>query len=131
MEQITLDSLEPYMKLKNAAEEENIELSINSAFRTFQRQAPLRRLFEAGQGNRAALPGHSNHQHGQALDLNTRHNVFDGSDKVYEWLEANAPNQGFVRTVSDESWHWEFRPGEASELAAAGLFKLQGVEDHA
>ena len=131
MEQITLDSLEPYLKLKNAAEEDNVQLSINSAFRTFQRQAQLRRLFEAGQGNRAALPGHSNHQHGQAFDLNTRHNVFDGSDKVYEWLKANAPKHGFVRTVSDESWHWEYRPVEAAELAAAGLFKIPGVEDHA
>jgi len=39
MEQITLDSLAPYLKLKDAAEQENIQLSINSAFRTFQRQA--------------------------------------------------------------------------------------------
>ena len=36
--------------------------------------------------------------------------TFDGSDKVYEWLKANAPKHGFVRTVSDESWQWEFRP---------------------
>jgi hypothetical protein len=100
-------------------------------FGPFSGKLNWRRLFEAGQGNRAALPGHSNHQHGQAFDLNTRHNIFDGSDKVYEWLKANAPKHGFVRTVSDESWHWEFRPVEASELAAAGLFKLPGVEDHA
>lgn len=131
MEQITLDSLDQYMKLKDAAEEENIQLSINSAFRTFRRQAELRRLFDAGQGNLAARPGHSNHQHGQAFDLNTRHNVFDGSDKIYEWLKKNAPKHGFVRTVSNESWHWEFRPADAVLLAAAGKFKLDGVEDHA
>ena len=131
MEQITLDSLEPYMKLKDAAEQENIQLSINSAFRTFERQAELRRLFEAGQGNLAAKPGHSNHQHGQAFDLNTRHNVFDGSDKIYEWLKTNAPSYGFVRTVSNESWHWEFRPTDAALLAAVGKFKLDGVEDRA
>ena len=131
MEQITLDSLEPYLKLKEAAELENIQLSINSAFRTFQRQAELRRLFEAGQGNLAARPGHSNHQHGQAFDFNTRHNVFDGSDKIYEWLKRNAPTHGFVRTVSNESWHWEFRPADAALLAAAGKFKLDGVEDRA
>ena len=131
MEQITLDSLDPYLKLKDAAEEENIQLSINSAFRTFGRQAELRRLFEAGQGNLAAAPGHSNHQHGQAFDLNTRHNVFDGSDKIYEWLKRNGPKHGFVRTVSNESWHWEFRPGDASVLAVAGRFKVDGVEDRA
>jgi hypothetical protein len=131
MEQITLDSLAPYLKLKDAAEEENIQISINSAFRTFQRQAELRRLFEKGQGNLAAVAGHSNHQHGQAFDLNTRHNVFDGSDKVYEWLKANAPKHGFVRTVSNESWHWEYRPADAGQLAAVGKFKVAGVEDHA
>ncbi|HXQ35443.1 MAG TPA: M15 family metallopeptidase, partial [Anaerolineales bacterium] len=79
----------------------------------------------------AAKPGHSNHQHGQAFDLNTRHNVFDGSDKVYEWLKANAPRHGFVRAVSNESWHWEYRPADAADLAAAGQFKLPGVEDRA
>jgi LAS superfamily LD-carboxypeptidase LdcB len=57
--------------------------------------------------------------------------VFDGTDKVYEWLKANAPKHGFVRAVSDESWHWEYRPVEAEELAAAGSFKIPGVEDHA
>ena len=129
MEQITLDSLNPYLKLKDAAEQDNIQLSINSAFRTFERQAQLRRLFEVGQGNLAAKPGHSNHQHGQAFDLNTRHNVFDGSDKIYEWLRANAPTHGFVRTVSRESWHWEYRPAEAESLAAAGEFKVAGVSD--
>jgi D-alanyl-D-alanine carboxypeptidase len=129
MEQITLDSLEPYLKLKDAAEQENIQLSINSAFRTFGRQAELRRLFEAGRGNLAAKPGHSNHQHGQAFDLNTRHNIFDGSDKIYEWLKRNGPAHGFVRTVSKESWHWELRPAEAQVLAAAGKFKIDGVND--
>ena len=127
MEQITLDSLEPYLKLKDAADADNIQISINSAFRTFQRQADLRRLFEAGQGNLAAQPGHSNHQHGQAFDLNTRHNVFDGSDRVYEWLKLNGPKHGFVRTVNKESWHWEYRPEEAKDLAAAGKFKVNGV----
>ena len=129
MEQITLDSLDPYLKLKDAAEEDNIQLSINSAFRTFQRQAQLRHLFEIGQGNRAAPAGHSNHQHGQAFDLNTGHNIFNGTDKVYEWLKKNAPKHGFVRAVSGESWHWEYRPVEAAQLAAAGKFKLPGVED--
>lgn len=129
MEQITIDSLDPYIELKDAAEEDNIQISIHSAFRTFQRQAELRRLFELGQGNLAARPGTSNHQHGQAFDLNTKKNVFNGSDKIYEWLKNNGPRHGFVRTVSNESWHWEYRPDEARELAAAGRFKTADVHD--
>lgn len=129
MEQITLDSLAAYLKLKDAAEQDNIQISINSAFRTFARQAQLRRLFDIGQGNNAARPGFSNHQHGQAFDLNTKHNVFNGSDKVYEWLKQNGPRLGFVRTVSRESWHWELLPAQAEALAAAGKFKLPNVND--
>src|SRR5215216_160531 len=87
--------------------------------------------FESARGNLAAKPGHSNHQHGQEFYLNTRHNVFDGTDKIYEWLKNNGPKHGFVRTVSNESWHWEFRPAEAEQLVAAGHFKVAGVEDHA
>jgi hypothetical protein len=129
MEQVTLDSLSPYLKLSKAASDEaNLSLSINSAFRTFQRQAELRRLFELGKGNLAAKAGRSNHQHGQAFDLNTRHNVFDGSDKIYEWLKKNGPKHGFVRTVSKESWHWEYRPVEAA-LMGPGQFKRPGVND--
>lgn len=129
MEQITVDTLDPYLRLKEAAAQDNIEISINSAFRTYARQVILRRLFEAGQGNNAAKPGTSNHQHGQAFDLNTLHNKFNGIDPVYEWLIRHAPQLGFIRTVSKESWHWEYRPEEAATLAAQGKFKLPGVND--
>ncbi|HEX8098479.1 MAG TPA: M15 family metallopeptidase [Pyrinomonadaceae bacterium] len=129
MEQVTLDSLGAYMELKEAAEGDNLQISINSAFRTFPRQVQLFKLFKAGKGNLAAEPGRSNHQHGQAFDLNTRHNDFSGADKIYEWLKRNAPQHGFVRTVSKESWHWEYRPAEARNLAAHGQFKMPGVSD--
>ena len=129
MEQITLDSLDAYLKLKDAAEEDNIQLAIHSAFRTFGRQAQLFHLFKIGQGNLAADPGKSNHQHGQAFDLNTLKNKFNGSDKIYEWLKKNGPKHGFVRTVKNESWHWEYRPVEAKQLAAVGRFKLPEFQD--
>ena len=128
MEQITLDSLDAYLKLAEAAAADNIQLSINSAFRTFARQAALRDLFEKKKGNKAAKAGSSNHQHGQAFDLNTKHNVINGSDPVYEWLKRNGPRLGFVRTVSNETWHWEYRPDEAATFAA-GQFMVDGVKD--
>lgn len=60
-------------------------------------------------GNLAAVPGTSNHQNGIALDLNT--GAVAGSP-VYEWLVANAWKYGFIRAVSKERWHWEWRVGE-------------------
>ncbi len=78
----------------------------------------------AGTGNLAARPGRSNHQHGQAFDLNT--GGFDGN-RIYDWMKKNGPRFGFIRTVNREHWHWEYRPEEAAELAARGEFKLASV----
>jgi len=128
LEQITFDSMAPYLKLaKAAADEANLKLSINSAFRTFARQAELFEQSHHG-GNTAAPPGASNHQHGQAFDLNTGHNITDGSDEIYEWLKRNGPKHGFVRTVPNESWHWEYLPAVAAQLAP-GKFMAPGVQD--
>lgn len=124
MQQITLESLPAYFKLKNGAAKKNLNLSITSGFRTFAKQKRLRDLFEQGKGNLAARPGRSNHQHGQALDLNT--GGFDGSP-IYDWLKKNGPKHGFIRTVNKEHWHWEFRPDDAARLAAEGKFKLAKV----
>lgn len=125
MEQITLESLEPYFKLVNAAAEENVVIAIESGFRTYAKQKALYEGWKAGRPgfNRAAPAGKSNHQHGQAFDLNTR--GFEGP--VYDWLKRNGPAHGFVRTVGGEHWHWEYRPQDAAELARAGKFKLEGV----
>ena len=117
MEQVTYDSLVPYLKMVKAARTEaNVTILINSAFRTYERQAALYKEFLDG-GNNAAPPGSSNHQHGQAFDLNT------GEDEeIYEWLKKNAPKHGFIRTVNKEPWHWEYLPLKAAQLGP-GEFK--------
>lgn len=125
MEQVTLAGLAAYLKLKDAAAKKNLSLEINSGFRTFQRQDQLFASFLQGHGNLAAKPGNSNHQHGQAFDLNTH--GFDG-DPIYDWLKKNGPKLGFIRTVNKEHWHWEYRPVEAAALAAQGGFKLPKVK---
>ena len=122
MEQVTFDSLAQYVALITAARDADVHISIHSAFRTFRRQAELFDLSHHG-GNKAAEPGKSNHQHGQAFDLNTGKHAFEGTDPVYEWLKKNAPRHGFVRTVDGEHWHWEYRPAEAAQLGP-GKFKV-------
>lgn len=126
-ENVTLENFEAYLRLKEAlAESDNISLGIESGFRSFPRQKVLFDLFQHHQGNLAAEPGKSNHQHGQAFDLNTTDKIFDGSnpsDPVYRALKNRGPSLGFIRTVSDEPWHWEFRPADA----ATHGFKMPGV----
>jgi len=59
-----------------------------------------------------ARPGYSNHNSGLAIDLNCGGAKFNNFDQgIYEWLLLNAYKYGFVRTVSTEEWHWEYRPG--------------------
>lgn len=125
MEQVTLAGLDAFMKLKDAAAKKNLVVQINSGFRTFQRQDQLFTAFLNGVGNLAAKPGNSNHQHGQAFDLNTH--GYDG-DPIYDWLKKHGPKFGFIRTVNKEHWHWEFRPIEAAAMVARGEFKTSNVK---
>lgn len=65
-----------------------------------------------------APPGSSNHGSGVALDFNTgtrdRSTGFSQlNETVYKWLARNAHKYGFIRAVSSEEWHWEYRPTEA------------------
>jgi len=61
-----------------------------------------------------ARPGYSNHNSGLAIDLNCKGAKFGGVIMpIYEWLVLNAYKFGFVRTVTSEEWHWEYRPGKA------------------
>ncbi len=120
---ITLESLDAYTRLKDAAAKDNVDLAITSGFRTFAKQQQLFELSHHG-GNTAAEPGKSNHQHGQAFDLNTH--GFDGT-RNYDWLKKNGPKHGFIRTVNQEHWHWEYRPTDAAALRKQGGFKLAKV----
>ena len=126
VEQITLDSLQAFQALLEAARKDGIGLALRSGFRTFGEQKRLFDGFQAGLPGfaTAARPGRSNHQHGQAFDLNV--SEFDGNP-IYDWLKKNAPGLGFIRTVKKEAWHWEFRPDEAATLNAQGKHKRDGV----
>lgn len=90
-----------FLRMREAARRDGVRLRIVSGFRTYSEQAHLYRLYRAGRGNLAARPGHSNHQDGAALDLNT------SERGVYGWLDANGRRYGFRRTVPSEAWHWE------------------------
>ncbi|TGR84545.1 hypothetical protein EN866_33195 [Mesorhizobium sp. M2D.F.Ca.ET.223.01.1.1] len=126
VEQITLESLPAYLRLVEAAADSKITLACRSGFRTYAEQAYLYEGFKDHKAGfaTAARPGFSNHQHGQAFDLNV--GGFQG-DPTYDWLSQNGPKFGFIRTVSGEPWHWEYRPDTAAQLAAKGEHKLPGI----
>ena len=119
---ISMDIADEYLALVNAAAADGVPLPLSSGFRTYPKQQNLfdgwtRRLPGF---NLAARPGFSNHQDGFAYDFAI--DAYDGNAR-YDWLKRNGPRHGFVRTVSGEPWHWEYRPS----IAQTGAFKAPGV----
>jgi hypothetical protein len=95
-------------KMAEAASKAGIRLTINSGFRTYERQVYFWNCYKSkkcNNGNLAATPGTSNHGFGYALDINTGAT----STSTYKWMASNASRFGFRRTVPSEPWHWEFR----------------------
>lgn len=90
-----------FERMRAVAARAGLALRVISGFRTMEHQRALYAAFRARRGNLAALPGHSNHQSGHALDLNVT------TPGVLRWLDRHAGEYGFRRTVPTESWHWE------------------------
>ena len=99
-----------YWAMREAAARDGIALDIRSGFRTHAQQEYLYGCYESCSCNGctlAAKPGFSNHQSGRALDLKVR------EEGTFAWLVANAARFGFVATVKNEPWHWEYRGRES------------------
>jgi LAS superfamily LD-carboxypeptidase LdcB len=120
------EHLDPYLELINEAARDGLQITLTSGFRSYPEQVVLYSLYTSNPKKYAlaAEPGRSNHQNGTAFDLEV--GGFDGNP-VYNWLKTHGPEYRFIRTVNKEPWHWEYRPIEASELAASEKFKLPAV----
>lgn len=91
-----------FLRMAEAARRSGLTLQLTSGFRTNAQQLDVYRLYVRGRGPLAAKPGHSNHQSGHALDIET-HQL-----RVRLWLRRYAFRYGFRRTVPSERWHWEY-----------------------
>jgi zinc D-Ala-D-Ala carboxypeptidase len=100
------DAAVAFERMAAEAREAGQPLLITSAWRSYQQQRYLWRLYRKGRGPKAARPGRSNHNRGLAVDLV----VGNDDSPTYDWLASNACRFGFRRTVASEPWHWEYRP---------------------
>lgn len=115
----------PYLKkMIDAAKDDNIEIYISSAFRSFNEQTALKTNYSVtygvGTANQfSADQGYSEHQLGTTVDLTTTglNGGLDGFDttEAYKWLTSNAYKYGFVLSYPNnnayyvyEPWHWRF-----------------------
>ncbi len=109
-ESVTNELLSPYDNLVQAASKDGKSINLISGFRTYPEQKALYDVRHI-RGVDTARPGYSQHQNGIAIDINTQ----SFSCNLYNWMKKNAPDYGFIRTVSSEHWHWEYRPTEAKK----------------
>lgn len=110
-------------RMLDDAEEDNIDLKVVSAFRSFETQSQLKSNYSIRYGTGAntfsADQGYSEHQLGTAVDLTTPaigglYTSF-GTTKEFTWLKNNAHRFGFILSYPEgnqyyiyEPWHWRF-----------------------
>lgn len=59
-----------------------------------------------------ARPGFSKHEQGRAIDFQWNgHGIGSRNSEAFRWLQANAPQFGFVNLPS-EPWHWSISEGD-------------------
>lgn len=124
--QLVKEAYESFISMFNKAKEENIKLIINSSYRDYQSQEATYNSIKKSSGtkaadNKAARPGHSEHETGLAFDIfspgNTSTENFKDSE-AYRWLKENAQEYGFIERYPEnkeyltgynfESWHWRY-----------------------
>lgn len=136
--QLAPEAAAAWAAMRAAAADAGVRLVPLSGFRSVARQREIvRRKFAAGVPWEEilrvnALPGHSEHHTGRALDLGSpdcEHlsECFEAT-REFQWLEANARQFGFALSyprdgasgVAYEPWHWLWRPGSREGAALGG-----------
>lgn len=132
-----LDAAEiAFMEMKNAAARDGITLTIVSGYRSYARQEKLYNNYVAKDGQAeadrySARPGHSEHQSGLAMDLNSVDDSF-ANTKEAKWIAENCAKYGFIiRYPKDkeditgyiyEPWHVRYLGVDLAEaITTSGL----------
>ena len=110
-----------YLKMKNEALKDGVNLKLLSGFRSYDYQ---NKLIEKKLKNNISLknvlklvklPGFSQHHTGRAIDFISEFKKFEKSDQ-FKWLIKNAKNFGFILSYPKnnnemmfEPWHWFYK----------------------
>lgn len=118
---LTGETRNNFNRMKSAAEEEKLDIFISSGYRSYNRQKTLYNNYVSNEGKEeadtySARPGHSEHQSGLALDVNTVDDSFANTEEA-KWLAKNCYKYGFIlrypKGKSNETGYkyepWHFR----------------------
>ena len=139
-------------RLVEAAATDGEELVVASAYRSYEAQQlshkRLASVYGAGAGGMSALPGHSQHQLGTAVDFTNAAVGYQvwlpfGETTAYRWLEHHAQEYGFVLAYPRgreeetgyqwEPWHYRYvgvknaQRLEKSSLSLQEFLEREGV----
>lgn len=97
---LTPETTAAFDAMRAEAASQGLNLYISSGFRSYASQTSIYNRFVASEGvagadAHSARPGHSEHQTGMAIDLNTISEEF-GSTPEGKWVAANAHRFGFI-----------------------------------
>lgn len=125
-----------FMELKQGALNDGIEINFMSGFRSYDEQVEVYRgwneVYSNGQADRvSARPGHSEHQLGLAIDVNSIEFTFADTPEGL-WLAENCWKYGFIIRYKEgtenitgymyEPWHIRYLGDElAEEVHFSGL----------
>lgn len=131
---------------KAAKKEENIDIFLNSGYRTAERQLEVYNAEVSGENklgeSYVALPGYSEHQTGLAVDLTCKVIKFKVEEKFEntnegKWVINNAHKYGFILRYpkgkeeetgySYEPWHYRYVGKEISMYMKKENLTLEGL----
>lgn len=113
---------EKYAQMADAARSAGLSMRVVSSYRTESYQAGLynNKLYSTGRvnaDNYSARPGHSEHQTGLAVDINSTKGSFEYTSE-FKWLQQHAHEYGFIMRYprgkewitgyAYEPWHYRF-----------------------
>mgnify|MGYP003310485750 CR=1 FL=1 len=113
---------EKYMQMADAAKTAGLSMKVVSAYRTESYQAglynnKLRATGRVNADNYSARPGHSEHQTGLAVDINSTSGSFEYTAE-FKWLKQHAHEYGFILRYPKgkewitgyayEPWHYRY-----------------------
>ena len=111
-----------FKSLSNAAKKQGLTIIATNTYRSYSAQEKTYNTIKSSNGreyadNYAARPGHSEHQTGLAIDVNTISDSFAYTNE-YKWLKENAYKYGYILRYPKEytnltgykfePWHYRY-----------------------
>ena len=132
---LTAECSRAFREMKSAAAAKGLNIYVSSGYRSYALQSSLYARYCASDGRAAAdrysaRPGHSEHQTGLAMDLNTITNAFADTAEG-RWVAANCWRWGFILRYPYgkeeqtgymyEPWHLRYVGDKAEAIYRSGL----------